>query len=68
MYFEVTELTAGEIGKCFDQKDLSIVRDIESLLLGFANGNASSYTNYCERVFAKEVSKIVHPSLVHRHK
>ena len=37
MYFEVTELIVGELEKRFDQKDLGIVRDIESLLLKFAN-------------------------------
>ena len=35
MYFEVTDLTVGELEKCFDQKDLGIVRD--PLLLEFAN-------------------------------
>ena len=39
MYFEVTELTAGEVERRFIQKDLGIVNDIESTLVEFANGN-----------------------------
>ena len=39
MYFEVTELTAGEVERRFIQKDLSIVHDIESTLIEFANDN-----------------------------
>ena len=39
MYFEVTELTSGEVEKRFIQKDLSIVNEIESTLIEFANGN-----------------------------
>ena len=38
MYFEVTEITAGEIEKRFIQKDLGIVNEIESILIKFANG------------------------------
>ena len=39
MYFEVTELTSGEVEKRFIQKDLSIVYEIESTLTEFVNGN-----------------------------
>ena len=39
MYFEVTELTAGEVEKRFIQKDLGIVNEIESALIEYANGN-----------------------------
>ena len=39
MYFEVTELTAGEVERRFIQKDLGIINDIESTLIEFANGN-----------------------------
>ena len=33
MYFEVIELTAGEVDKRLIQRDLGIVNDIESLFL-----------------------------------
>ena len=39
MYFEVTELTVGEVERYFIQKDLSIINDIGSTLIEFANGN-----------------------------
>ena len=39
MYFEVCELAAGEVERRFIQKDLAIINDIETSLIGFANGN-----------------------------
>jgi len=38
MYFEVAELTAGEVEWRFIQKDLGIVNEIELVLIEFANG------------------------------
>lgn len=43
MYFEVTELNAGEVEKRFIQNDLGIVNEIESILIKFANDNAENY-------------------------
>ena len=37
-YFEVLEQACGEIESCFDQSDLSVVSDRESLLVNAANG------------------------------
>ncbi len=37
-YFEVLELASGEVDKRFDQSDLGVIQEIESLLLGAANG------------------------------
>ena len=39
MYFEITELTSGEVEKRFIQEDLSNVNEIESTLIEIANGN-----------------------------
>ena len=39
MYFEVIELAAGEVERRFIQKDMAIINDIETSLIGFANGN-----------------------------
>ena len=36
-YFEVLDLAGGEIEKRFDQPDLAVVREVESLLIGAAN-------------------------------
>jgi len=41
MYFEVIELTAGEVERRFIQKDLGIINEIESSLIEFANGNTN---------------------------
>ena len=43
MYFEVTELNAGEVEKRFIQNDFGIVNEIESNLIKFANDNAENY-------------------------
>ena len=43
MYFEVTELNAGEVEKRFIQNDLGIVNEIESNLIKFTNDNAENY-------------------------
>ena len=41
LYFEVTELTAGQVKRRFIQKDLAIVNEIESIRIEFANGNTA---------------------------
>ena len=33
------ELAAGEVERRFIQKDIAIINDIETSLIGFANGN-----------------------------
>lgn len=38
-YYEVLDLAVGELQKRFEQSDLNIVRDIETLLINSANGN-----------------------------
>ena len=37
-YLKALDYTSGEIGKRFDQSDLVVVRDVESLLIDVANG------------------------------
>ena len=37
-YFEVLELASGEVVKRFDQSDLGVIQETESLLLRAANG------------------------------
>ena len=41
-YFEMIELTAGEVEIRFIQKDLGIINEIESSLIEFANGNTKT--------------------------
>ena len=54
MYFEVTELTAGEVEKRFIQKDLGIVNDIESTLIKFANGNPENCISPDLEIYLKD--------------
>ena len=63
MYLEVTELTAGEVERRFIQKDLSIVNEVESTLIEYANGNtekgiSSNLETYLKDEFELERLKI----------
>jgi len=48
IYFEVIELTTGEVERRFIQKDLEIVNEIESILIKFANGNTEEISSDLE--------------------
>ena len=38
-YFEVLDLVAGEVERRFDQADLGVVSELESVLISVANGD-----------------------------
>ena len=54
MYFEVTELAAGEVERRFTQKDLGMISDIESSLIKCANGETDQFISTDAEAYLKD--------------
>lgn len=54
MYFEVTELAAGEVERRFTQRDLGIISDLESSLIKCANGETDQFISTDLEAYLKD--------------